>query len=115
MHSPHVENDHPGALPLKLYRGDSYSWIVSAWSDDEHTVPADLAGVTPRASIRGSRGRIELACELTLPNVIDVELAADAWSAVGKSARWDLQLTYSDGRVFTLLAGPVTIAGDVTQ
>jgi len=102
-------------MPLRLYRGDSYAWSVRAWTDAEHTDPADLAGVTPRATIRGSAGSIELACELTLPNVIDVELAADAWSAVGKSARWDLQLTYSDGRVFTLLAGPVTIAGDVTQ
>jgi len=102
-------------MPLRLYRGDSYAWSVRAWTDDDHTDPADLAGVTPRAMIRGSAGAIELACTLTLPNVIDVELGASAWSAIGGSARWDLQLTYADGRVFTLLAGPVTIAGDVTR
>jgi len=102
-------------MPLRLYRGDSYAWTVRAWSDEEHTLPIDLAGATPRAVIRGSAGSIELTCTLTEPNVIDVVLPADAWSAVGKSARWDLQLAWSDGRVFTLLAGSVTIAGDVTQ
>jgi len=115
MHSPHVENTHPATMPLRLYRGDSYAWVVRAWSDPEHTIPVDLAGATPRATIRGSAGSIELACTLTEPNVIDVELASDAWGAVGKSARWDLQLAWTDGRVFTLLAGSVSIAGDVTQ
>ena len=107
--------DHPGSLPLRLYRGDSYAWSVRAWTDDEHTIAADLAGVTPRAMIRGSAGSIELTCTLTEPNVIDVVLPADAWGAIGGSARWDLQLTYADGRVFPLLAGPVSITGDVTR
>jgi hypothetical protein len=114
MHSPRVDK-RPGTYPLRLYRGDSYAWQIRGWTDPEHTSPIDLAGVTPRAEIRGPAGTIELGATLTEPNVIDLELAAGWWSEIGSPARWDLELTYPDGRVYTVLAGSVTIDGDVTR
>jgi len=105
----------PGTYPLRLYRGDSYAWQIRAWRDAEHTDPVDLAGVTPRAEIRGAAGSITLGVTLAEPNVIDLVLEAGWWSAIGSPARWDLELTYADGRVYTLLAGSVTIDGDVTH
>ena len=105
---------HPGTLPLRLYRGDSYAWTVRSWTDEGHTLPADLTGVTAAASIAGTSGVIVLDCAVTLPNIIDVTLDAGSWDGVRSPSRWDLQLTYADGRVFTLLAGDVTVQDDVT-
>ena len=106
---------HPGVLSLNLYRGDSYSWVVRVWGDDAHTQPVDLAGATAEAEIRGGAGTIALSCVVTLPNEISVELPAANWNATGSGARWDLQLSWTDGRVFTLLAGSVSVRGDVVQ
>jgi len=110
-----VRVSHPGDLPLSLYRGDSYAFAVRVWSDEAHTIPGDLAGATAAAELRQGAEVITLDCTVVEPNTVDVVLAADAWGTVGPgTGRWDLQLTYADGRVFTVLAGAVTIAGDVT-
>lgn len=108
-------SDHPGNLSLKLYRGDSYSWVIAVWGDEAHTQPVDLAGATARAEIRGPSGTIALSCVVTLPNEISVELPAANWNTTGNSTRWDLQLSWTDGRVYTLLAGGVSVQADVTQ
>jgi hypothetical protein len=105
---------HPGTLPLRLYRGDSYSWQVRVWVDEEHTSPMDLAGATAAAQIEGSVGVVVLDCAVTLPNLIDVALPAENWNGALTYDRWDLQLSWADGRVYTLLAGPVTVQDDVT-
>ena len=74
---------HPGTLPLRLYRGDSYSWQVRTWSDADHTQPADLTGVTAAAAIAGDLGGvIAIDCAVTLPNLIDLDLAAASWDGV---------------------------------
>jgi hypothetical protein len=105
---------HPGTLPLRLYRGDSYSWQVRVWADEAHTQAIDLEGANPAAQIEGPGGVVGLACTLTLPNIIDVELPAANWNGTLALDRWDLQLTWDDGRVYTLLAGPVAVQDDVT-
>ena len=110
-----VRVSHPGDLPLSLYRGDSYAFTVRVWADSGHTIPGDLAGATAAAELRQGAEVIVLDCTVVEPNSVDVALAADAWGTVGPgTGRWDLQLTYSDGRVYTMLAGPVTVQDDVT-
>ena len=105
----------PGTLPLRLYRGDSYSWQVRLWRNAAHTDPLPLDDITAAASIGGTDGGvIVLGCTVTLPNLIDLELAADAWDGVVNPSRWDLQLNFIDGRVYTLLTGRVTVQQDVT-
>jgi hypothetical protein len=107
---------HPGTLPLRLYRGDSYSWQVRVWLDDAHTEPMPLDGVSAAAAIGNTEtgSVIVLGCAVTLPNLIDVALPATTWNGVTTYDRWDLQLSWDDGRVYTLLAGPVTVQDDVT-
>jgi hypothetical protein len=106
---------HPGTLDLRLYRGDSYAWTVRVWSDDAHTQPGDLTGVTAAGAVAGiAGGVIPLDCAITLPNIIEVELAASSWDGVLNPSRWDLQLTFADGRIYTLLAGGVSVQDDVT-
>jgi hypothetical protein len=101
-------------MPLRLYRGDSYSWLVRVWGDEAHTSPLDLTGATAAAAIGGPGGVIGLDCTVTLPNLIDVNLPAESWAGSNGLNRWDLQLSWEDGRVFTLLAGPGAVQDDVT-
>jgi hypothetical protein len=101
-------------MPLRLYRGDSYAWQVRVWADEAHTQPTDLAGVVAAAQIDGPGGAIALDCAVTPPNLIDVNLPAEGWNGTLLLDRWDLQLTWSDGRVMTILAGPVAVQDDVT-
>ena len=105
---------HPGTLPLRLYRGDTYAWQVRVWTDEAHTAPMNLAGASAAAQIGGSGGVMELTCAITLPNIIDLELAAASWNGTLAFDRWDLQLSWDDGRVYTLLAGSVAVQDDVT-
>jgi hypothetical protein len=101
-------------LPLRLYRGDSYSWQVRVWADEAHTSAVDLTGATAAGAVAGVDGAIALDCAVTLPNLIDVLLPAAGWNGTANPSRWDLQLSWSDGRVYTLLAGPVSVQDDVT-
>jgi hypothetical protein len=110
----------PGLYPLNLYRGDTYAWRFRCWQDEAKTVPADLAGVTPKAEIREKSGSLVLVtmeCTVELPGVIYVEFPAEAWATWTKAtkAMWDLQLTYIEGEVITIIAGPVKITGDITD
>lgn len=106
---------HPASLPLRLYRGDTYSWQVRLWADAAHSQPLDLTGALAAAQLEGAGGNvIVLDCAVTLPNLVDMVLPAAAWSDALKPERWDLQLSWEDGRVHTLLAGPVTVTDDVT-
>jgi hypothetical protein len=58
----------------------------------------------------------ELGCTVTLPNEITVTMPAGSWDGFPRrsSAAWDLELTSAGAVVRTLVAGIVTIAGDVT-
>lgn len=112
----------PGSYPLALYRGDSYAWQFKLWKDAAKTQPADLAGATAKAEVRYSPGGTDilaLVCTITAPNIIDMHLPAAAWTAFPFTSSskpvWDLQVTYPGGDVVTYLAGPVTLAADVTD
>lgn len=107
----------PAIFPLNIYRGDSYGWQVRLWSDTNQSQPVDLTGITVAAQLRAVPGGdpvVNLDCVVTLPNVIDLTLDATD-SAVASPGGWDLQLTYPDGRVFTVLAGQVFVTADYTQ
>lgn len=110
----------PGDYPLDLYRGDSYSWQFKIWTDQAlPPTAADLTGVTAKAEVRDTPGGLLLAtltCTITLPNTILVKLPAALWTGLNrKQAAWDLQLTYADLSVVTIIAGAVTVTPDVTD
>jgi hypothetical protein len=108
----------PAQLPLDIYRGDSQRMQVKLWLDAAGTLPYDLTGVTAKSEIRDRpAGTLitEMACTITLPNIVDIFLApADSHKLPSKGA-WDLQLTYASGDVKTPLSGPVTVTTDVTD
>ena len=108
----------PGTYNLRLYRGDSYAWQFRLWADAAHVDPVDLTGVEVEAELRDKpRGTIivDLGCAVTLPNIIDVTLPAEGWETIPATAAWDLQLTFADDRVQTVVMGKVTITDDVTD
>lgn len=120
----------PGKYDLDLYRGDSYVWEFRLWTDEARTDPVDLSTATVAAQIRDKSGGaivIDLACEvvagtagpppITTHNTIRTTLAAALWDdAPGLGAGvWDLEVTYADGTVQTVLAGKATATPDVTN
>jgi hypothetical protein len=108
----------PGTYPLTLYRGDSYAWRFTLWDDDAMSVPIDLTGATVAAEIRDKPSGttiVSMLCTVTTPNIIDVELVADDSENVPLKGAWDLEVTFPDGQVHTMVAGPVTVTADVTN
>jgi len=109
----------PGPMPLELYRGDSASWQFRLYDDEGKTIPTNLTGVQAKSQIRdrsGGTSVTDLTCVITLPNIIDVSLTAEDSKAIELTRGfWDLQLTYTDGRVHTIVAGGVTVTADITD
>lgn len=108
----------PARYDLKLYRGDTYTWRFTFWSDDDHTVPADLTTVEIAAEIRDRSAGAKvtaLTCTLNPPNVVDVNLAADDCGFLPVKGGWDLQLIYPGDIVRTVVAGSVQVTADITQ
>ena len=109
----------PGKYDLTLYRGDSYEWTFKLWEDEAKLVPVDLTGAVAAAEIREKSGGTQvmaLTCAITAPNIVDVALPATLWAGVLLAAGvWDLEVTFVDGEVRTMVAGKVTVTGDVTN
>jgi len=109
----------PSSFPLDLYHGDSYTWQFKLWLDANKTQPLDLTGVVAKAEIRETPGSTKIyviGCELVPPNIIVATLTATICKSLPiTSHMWDLQLTYPDGQVNTILAGPVSVTADITD
>jgi hypothetical protein len=108
----------PSPFSLNIYRGDSGRWRFAFFTDTANTQPADLTGVTAKSQIRDKPGGAQitnLICTVTLPNIVDVQLAATDSQLLPAKGAWDLQLTYVSGQVSTPAAGPVTVTPDVTD
>jgi hypothetical protein len=111
----------PDKYDLALYRGDSFTWTFILWTDPTKTARFDLTGVTLKAEIRDKPAGLTIV-ELTCAAVgapedgtVQVDLSADDCKLVPERGAWDLQLTYSDGRVHTWVAGKVNNTPDVTD
>jgi hypothetical protein len=112
----------PAQLSLDVYRGDSQRIQVKLWTTPPSTgipgVPYDLTGVTAKSEIRerpAGTSITAMTCTITLPNIINIFLAAADSHKLPAKGVWDLQLTFLDGEVQTPLAGPVTVTPDVTD
>lgn len=106
-------------VPLDVYRGDDHAWQFTLQTDTVPPVADDITGAAAKAEIRAVSGGavlVTLVCAVTLPNTVDVTLpAADSLKLPAGRLKWDLQLTWLDGRRRTALAGPVTVTADVTD
>ena len=108
----------PGKYDLSLYRGDSFEWRFQLWEDEARTDPVDLTGATVAAEFRDKSGGLTIVafrCVVTLPNIIDVFMDAAMWAGAPATGVWDLQITFLDGEVRTVVAGKVAVTADVTD
>src|SRR5262249_27505728 len=111
----------PGTYALALYEGDTAHWQFKLWTDSAKKVADNLAGATARSEIRDKpNGTVlgELICVITQPNIIDVTFPLalwGSWPADAFKGVWDLEITYPNQIVTTVLAGGVQITPDVTQ
>jgi hypothetical protein len=109
----------PAVFNLKLYRGDTASWVFTLWQDRKRTQPVDLTGVEPKSEIRERHGGaliLALPLKTTLPNIIEADLSRDdSQKLTRRSAVWDLQLTLGDGTVATVVSGHVFVTPSVTE
>jgi hypothetical protein len=108
----------PGAYSLNIYRGDTHAWRFTLWQDAAKTQAVDLTGIAVKAEIRDKpAGTViqAIALNVTLPNIIDATLTAVITAQLPRTGRWDLQLTDAAGWVSTILAGGVTVIGDITD
>jgi hypothetical protein len=108
----------PAVYDLVLYRGDTGRWRFTLRDDTAKTSPTDLTDVIAEAMIRDKAPNatvtLSLFCEVTLPNIIDMELTAEGSRDLPVKGVWDLQTTYPSGDVATVLKGTVTVTQDVT-
>lgn len=103
---------------LGVYRGDTFRRQFMLWADSARTLPVDLTDVAVKAEIRAGTGAVPVTVidlAVTLPNTIDLELSAAVTAATPASGTWDLQLTYASGDVQTIIRGPVSTQGDITD
>ena len=109
----------PGTLNISIYHGDSYRWQFTLWQDPAKTVPADLTAVIPKAEIRSAAGgTLITSLDLTvqMPNIILAVITTAKSQGLPKTGgTWDLQLTYPNGDVQTILLGSVSVTMDVTD
>lgn len=109
----------PGVFNMSIYRGDSYRWQFKLWADTGKTTPVDLTDVVAASEIRdkpSGKKVTSVDCTVTLPNIVDLYLDAAKSKALAITrGAWDLQLTYPNDEVATVVAGSVTIVLDVTE
>ena len=111
----------PGSYNLDLYRGDTYKWQFQLFQDNDQTQPVNLTGATLKSEIRDKTAGtvvIPITCTLSATptdGIINAVLAATAFAGMPQHGVWDLQVTFSNGDIHTVLAGTVTVTADVTD
>jgi hypothetical protein len=109
----------PGIVNLDIYQGDTKRWQFKLWADAARTKPADLTGVTVEAYMRdkisGGVYELEMECSVIQPNIINMLLTASQSRVCPPICIWDLQLTYPNGDIFTVLRGTGIVTQDVTR
>lgn len=106
---------------MSPYRGDTLSRGFDFWEDPEKTIPSDLTGITAAAEIRNmTNGKQIFPFECTVApsgfaNRVIIYMDGSVTGSLVKLGYWDLQLTYPDGRIWTAVAGKVTVIDDITE
>jgi hypothetical protein len=109
---------NPRKYNLALYRGNSQGWLFRLWTDEAMTEPANLDGADIKAEIRNkSAGTVivDLDIVYTSPNMVQVTITPDMYATCPAKGIWDLQVTYPDGWVDTLVGGTVAVTADATD
>lgn len=112
--------------PVEYRNGQTYKVSDGTVAPRSDMVPVDLTGCTARMQARAKIGDASALLTLTTENggielggvagtikrkLSDAETAALTW----KSAVYDLEITFSTGRVRRLMAGSISVSFEVTR
>lgn len=109
----------PGALDLKVYRGDDFRIRLAFFDADDS--PLDISGWTLAAQMRSAyQGPLVATFTIdtaTLPdNELNLNLSAADTSQLGEGVYpWDLQRFAGGQLVRTMLSGVAVVSPDVTE
>jgi len=105
---------------LVIYQGDDYAAAVSVVRADG--TPADLTGYTASAQIRrdiADRASLGATFTATITDAtagtLTLSLPASATRTLQGSYVWDMEVASAGGVTTTILAGAVTITGEITR
>lgn len=106
--------------PIEIVRGDTYSHEIRV-KDSAGTSPVNITGRTYTAQIRPAQDSATLLASFTCTitdganGILTLSLAAVTTAAIAADhAYYDVQ-ELNSGVTTTILGGPVTFVGDVTQ
>lgn len=107
----------PSNYDIEIYEGDTFKFRLTL--TDANGAALNLGGYTAKAQLKtnyADTSPIEFVCVITLPNIVDISLAASTTATldVNESYIYDVQLTSAGGEVRTYLTGDVTVRPEVT-
>lgn len=108
----------PATLPLKHYRGDTLTLTVKLWNDASHSQPTNLTGATVLAQVRSNPDSdvvITTFGSSITGSQITLTLTPAQTALLPEEATYDVQVTYSNNVVQTVLAGELTAEPDVSH
>lgn len=106
----------PGQYSASLYVGDSWGIVVKPISSSGAAL--DLTGWTAAAQVRTKPDSTEILVSMAVvvgTNTISVSMSPDDTALLSGAVAWDLETVNATGIVRTLLAGTLTMVGDVTR
>ncbi len=109
----------PASYPIELVRGDDYDLELTFKTPTGAVI--SLTGRSYRAQIRRLATDDELVATFTLDTarladgVVRLSLPRTTTATLPRTAVWDCEETGTDGKVRTILAGPVGVLGQVTR
>lgn len=108
----------PTRVDLRLYAGDDVTVKITVNNPDG--TPADLAGASAKAQIRGRATDLdpvaEFVCVVDATGFVLCGLDAAATAALPRSGVWDCELMFADGSpTTTIVSGSVRTLAEVTR
>jgi hypothetical protein len=113
-----------GKYNLRIKRGDTLS-VVMVLRDAVTKDPVNLTGCSYLAQVRQTKDSTTVIAELVINALTPAEGEIEVFMAPEDSAEipsaslpravWDLEVTYADGFVQTMVEGDVELSGDVSR
>lgn len=106
---------------VKIYRGDTWqrAWII----EGPNGQPVDLTGATARLHVRDAQGGKAMEASTAdgrlsiqpLQGRIDLVMPAAATGVTPGTYRFDLEVTFADGRRYTYEQAALVVVEDMTR
>ncbi len=106
----------PPVLALRMYAGDDFHLRVDVYNKADR--PVDLTGATAQAQIRFADEAASLVTEFITAvdgHSVHLHLAGTETATLPPGAVWDLQITFPNLTVLTIVRGTITLTTEVTK